>query len=110
MGAATWGRSASESRSGRRFLRNGPAMALYAVLDHCVDGYEVAARGVDVDIQQVELEVFSDDVNNPTERIYKLEREVLDFARAVAAALGRRRRDRPRAVRDDLGGPRRVLP
>jgi magnesium transporter len=64
-------------------LDKGPGMALYAVLDYCVDGYEEAARGVDVDIQQVELEVFSDDAHNPTERIYKLEREVLDFSRAV---------------------------
>jgi len=66
-----------------RLLREGPGMALYAILDRCVDGYEEAARGVDVDIQQVERQVFSDDGDNPTERIYKLEREVLDFGRAV---------------------------
>ena len=65
-------------------LRNGPGMALYAILDHVVDGYEVAAQGVDVDIQQVERQVFSDDGTNPVERIYKLEREVLDFHAAVA--------------------------
>ena len=65
-------------------LRLGTGMALYAILDHVVDGYEVAAQGVDVDIQQVERQVFSDDVENPAERIYKLEREVLDFYGAVA--------------------------
>jgi magnesium transporter len=65
-------------------LRNGPGMALYAILDHVVDGYEVAAQGVDVDIQEVERQVFSDDGTNPAERIYKLEREVLDFHAAVA--------------------------
>jgi len=59
-------------------------MALYAILDHVVDGYEVAAQGVDVDIQEVEREVFSDDDNNPARRIYKLEREVLDFQAAAA--------------------------
>ena len=65
-------------------LRNGPGMALYAILDHVVDGYEIAAQGVDVDIQEVERQVFSDDGTNPAERIYKLEREVLDFHAAVA--------------------------
>jgi magnesium transporter len=65
-------------------LRLGPGMALYAILDHVVDGYEVAARGVDVDIQEVERQVFSDGSDNPAERIYKLEREVLDFHAAVA--------------------------
>jgi magnesium transporter len=65
-------------------LRHGSAMVLYAILDHVVDGYEEAAGGVDVDIQQVERQVFSADRYNPAERIYKLEREVLDFNAAVA--------------------------
>ena len=62
-------------------------MVLYAILDHVVDGYEEAAEGVDVDIQEVEREVFSGERNNSAERIYKLEREVLDFT-----ARPRRRR------------------
>ncbi len=65
-------------------LRRGTGMALYAILGYVVDGYEVAAQGVDVDIQEVEREVFSDNGDNPAERIYKLEREVLDFHAAVA--------------------------
>jgi len=65
-------------------LKHGTGMVLYAILDHVVDGYEIAAQGVDVDIQEVEREVFSDDGENPAERIYKLEREVLDFYSAVA--------------------------
>ncbi len=78
--------SAVRERIERRpdLLRRGTGMALYAILDHVVDGYEVAAQGVDVDIQQVERQVFSDDGQNPAERIYKLEREVLDFYSAVA--------------------------
>jgi magnesium transporter len=78
--------SAVRERIERRpeLLRHGPGMALYAILDHVVDGYEVAAQGVDVDIQEVERQVFSDDGTNPVERIYKLEREVLDFHAAVA--------------------------
>jgi magnesium transporter len=65
-------------------LKHGPGMALYAILDQVVDGYEVAAQGVEVDIQEVERQVFSEDRSNPVERIYKLEREVLDFHGAVA--------------------------
>jgi magnesium transporter len=64
-------------------LRHGPGMILYAILDHVVDGYEIAAEGIEVDIQEVERQVFSDDGGNPAERIYKLEREVLDFQAAV---------------------------
>ena len=73
-----------------------PGMVLYAILDHVVDGYEVAAHGVDVDIQEVERQVFSGDGTNPAERIYKLEREVLDFHGAVAPLGARGRRDLPR--------------
>ena len=78
------------SRIERRpdLLRNGVGMVFYAILDHVVDGYEDAAQGIDVDIQQVERQVFSDDGTNPVERIYKLEREVLDFYSAVAPLSG----------------------
>ena len=69
-------------------LRHGVGMALYAILDHVVDGYEKAAQGIDVDIQQVERQVFSENQDNPAERIYKLEREVLDFHAAVAPLSG----------------------
>jgi magnesium transporter len=69
-------------------LEHGVGMVLYAILDHVVDGYENAAQGIDVDIQQVERQVFSEDQDNPVERIYKLEREVLDFDTAVAPLAG----------------------
>jgi magnesium transporter len=65
-------------------LKRGPGMVLYSIIDHAVDGYEDAAQGVDVDVQEVERQVFSGDRTNPAERIYKLEREVLDFYGAVA--------------------------
>jgi magnesium transporter len=64
-------------------LRHGPGMVLYAILDHVVDGYEVAAEGIEVDVREVERQVFSEHGGNPAERIYKLEREVLDFQAAV---------------------------
>ena len=86
--------------------RTGPAAVLYAILDRIVDDYEPVVEGVTVDIQEVEAQVFAQDRHNPAERIYYLEREVLDFNRAVAPAgtRGRAPRDahlrrgRPRAA------------
>jgi magnesium transporter len=64
--------------------KRGPSAVLYAILDRIVDDYEPVVDGVTVDIQEVEAQVFSSDRHNPAERIYYLEREVLDFNRAVA--------------------------
>jgi magnesium transporter len=86
-------------------LRHGSGMVLYAILDQIVDGYEVAAEGVDIDIQQVERQVFSEERDNPAERIYKLEREVLDFHGAVgplATAVDEIIRGQFEVVPDDL--------
>jgi magnesium transporter len=66
-------------------LRKGPGAALYAIVDAVVDDYEEVANGVEYDIQEVEAQVFSDDRENPAERIFKLEREVLEFQRAVTS-------------------------
>ncbi len=78
--------TAVRARMERRtdLLAHGPGAVLYAILDHVVDGYETAAHAVDVDIQEVESDVFSPDITNPAQRIYKLEREVLAFYGAVA--------------------------
>jgi magnesium transporter len=65
-------------------LKLGPGAGLYAIVDAVVDAYEDVADGVDYDIQEVEAEVFSEDRGNPAARIFKLEREVLEFQRAVS--------------------------
>jgi magnesium transporter len=62
----------------------GPDAVLYAIVDAVVDTYEPAGDGVEVDLQQIEREVFSPGRHNAAERIYMLEQEVLDFHRAVA--------------------------
>jgi magnesium transporter len=64
-------------------LEKGPGAVLYAILDHVVDRYIDAAHGFDQDVREVELQVFGEG-HNPTERIYKLEREVLEFQAATA--------------------------
>jgi magnesium transporter len=64
-------------------LRCGPGAILHAVIDRVVDDYEPAVQGLETDIQQVEEQVFSDNAANPAQRIYRLEREVLEMQRAV---------------------------
>jgi magnesium transporter len=64
-------------------LEKGPGAVLYAITDHVVDRYIEAAQGFDQDVREVELQVFGEG-QNPTERIYKLEREVLEFQAATA--------------------------
>jgi magnesium transporter len=64
-------------------LEKGPGAVLYAIADHVVDRYMEAGHGFDQDVREVELQVFGEG-QNPTERIYKLEREVLEFQAATA--------------------------
>jgi magnesium transporter len=82
-------------------LRQGAAAVLYAICDHVVDRYIEAAHGFDEDVREVELQVFGEG-QNPTERIYKLEREVLEF-QAAANPLGE-------ALEELCGGSFPVIP
>jgi magnesium transporter len=69
-------------------LRCGPIGVLHAVLDRVVDDYEEVLEGLDTDIDQIELQVFSEAGINHAERIYRLKREVLEFRQAVAPLTG----------------------
>jgi magnesium transporter len=71
----------------REHLSRGPGSALHAIMDRIVDDYAPALRGLEVDIDQVEDEVFSPSRTNPAERIYHLKREVLEFIRATASLI-----------------------
>jgi magnesium transporter len=81
---------ASSLRDARARLEHRPELVatgtggvLYAILDKVVDDYEPVVEGVANDIQEIEQQVFSSVRDNPAERIYKMEREVLEFSRAV---------------------------
>jgi len=70
----------------------GPSAVTYAIVDRVADDYELVIDDLSVDIDQIEQQVFSNQRRGPTERLYKLKREVLEFRRAVTpltAALGR---------------------
>jgi magnesium transporter len=64
-------------------LRCGPIGVLHAIVDRVVDDYADVLRHLDVDIDEVEQQVFSSTRDNVAERIYKLKREVLEFRQAV---------------------------
>jgi magnesium transporter len=68
-------------------LRLGAASAVWAIVDKVVDDYIPVADAIDDDIEEVEKEVFDDDVPAPTARIYNLKREVIEFHRAVGPLL-----------------------
>jgi magnesium transporter len=68
-------------------LRLGPSAVLLAVMDHVVDDYASVLDGLESDIRELEDSVFSDSEATPTERIYKLKREVLQFHQATSPLL-----------------------
>jgi magnesium transporter len=68
-------------------LVRGPEAILYAIMDRVVDGYAPVVRGLENDIDEIEVEVFS---GNPgvSRRTYELSREVIEFQRAVKPLNG----------------------
>ncbi|HEX6583396.1 MAG TPA: magnesium/cobalt transporter CorA [Thermoleophilaceae bacterium] len=68
----------------RKRLRCGPSAALHAILDRVVDDYIPALEGLENDIDEVEEQLFSERRADLAQRIYRLQREVLEFRRAVA--------------------------
>ncbi len=65
-------------------LRLGSSAVLLAILDQVVDDYASVLDGLEGDIRELEDQVFSTTGSTPTERIYKLKREVLQFHQATA--------------------------
>jgi magnesium transporter len=71
-------------------LRRGPSAVLYTIMSRAVDDYGPVVEGLENDIDEIEVEVFS---GNPdvSRRIYELSREVIQFHQAtypLAGALG----------------------
>jgi magnesium transporter len=64
-------------------LELGPSAVLYRLLDIVVDGYGEVAQEIDIDVADIEVQVFGGDPSDHSERVYKLKREVLQFRSAV---------------------------
>jgi magnesium transporter len=80
-GALRQARSALEERE--QVLVHGPASVVYAVCDQVVDAYEDVAGELEVDVDEVETSVFSEERTNDAARIYVLKRELAEVRRAV---------------------------
>jgi magnesium transporter len=72
-------------------IRCGPMAVLHAVMDHVVDDYAPVIDGLDNDMAEIEDAVFAADrprrTEDPSRRIFKLKREVLDFYRNTEPML-----------------------
>ncbi|MFI6148035.1 magnesium and cobalt transport protein CorA [Streptomyces sp. NPDC051109] len=71
-------------------LRHGPTAVLYAVSDAVVDHYIEVAAELQVDLEEVEADVFAPqatDTKNTAARIYAFKRQVLEFRRATSPLL-----------------------
>jgi magnesium transporter len=65
------------------FLARGPWEVVHTLADRVVDEYEVVMANVENDIDEIQVEVFSDPRAAHAARIFKLKREVLEFRQAV---------------------------
>jgi len=73
----------SSLETDRTRLRHGPVAVAHAVLDALADGYDEVAAELEIDVEEVETSVFSDERSQDADRIYRLKREALEFRRAV---------------------------
>ena len=62
----------------------GPAAVLTCVLDHAVEGYGPVLGALNDAVDEAAEAVFSAGRSRPTERLYHLARQVLEFRRAAA--------------------------
>ena len=65
-----------------------PVDVLYELLDEIVDGYQPIIRALQIDIEEIEQEVFSVERTNSAPRIYALKRHVLEMLRNVEPLIG----------------------
>ncbi len=72
-----------ELTAGSPLASLGPAAVLYRVADLVVDEHEAVISELDVDVDEIEEQVFGPDDDDHSQRIYRLREEVAQFRRAV---------------------------
>lgn len=66
---------------------NGATGALHAVIDYVADGFGPVMDDIELDLKEIEQDVFSPERTNPAQRIYRLKREVLSLRRNIGPLL-----------------------
>lgn len=66
------------------FLRRGPHVVLYSVLDRVVDDYMRVVADIEQDVDDLEEVVFAPRGTLKLTQVYQLKREVIEFRRAVS--------------------------
>jgi magnesium transporter len=64
-------------------MKWGPLGVLHAIVDRVVDDYAVVLRDLNIDIDEIERQVFSEERKNHAQRIYRLKVEAVEFRQAV---------------------------
>ncbi|WP_316575776.1 magnesium and cobalt transport protein CorA [Nocardia canadensis] len=82
--AAVADRSSHTLLDDEHLLDLGPEAILYRLLDAIVDGYAPVLRGLAVDKEQIERQVFGGDAA-VAERIYRLSEEVIDLQQTTSS-------------------------
>lgn len=88
-----------------QWLTQGPGAVLHAIVDEVVEAYSPVLTGIADDIDEVEEVVFSPSRESPTQRIYELKGEVLEFGKAavpLAAAVTKLSQLRHPVLNDEL--------
>ncbi len=75
--------SRADLEARQQVLSHGPSAVMYAVCDLVVDSYEAVAAALEVDVDEVESSVFSEQRTRDSARIYTLKREIAEVRRAV---------------------------
>lgn len=68
-------------------LDHGPEAVIHAILDSLVDDYAPVLRGLELDKEQIERQVFSGDPE-AAERIYRLSREIIELQQSSSSMMG----------------------
>lgn len=84
---AVLGRVRQDLQADPELARAGSAAVLPSVADHAVDGYGQVLNAINDAVEEVEEAVFTPGGSRPTERIYKLSRQVLELRRAMAPLI-----------------------
>ena len=69
-------------------LQGGSTVVVHEIIDRLVDQYVDVAAKLAEDVEQIEDDVFDDEVPAPASRMYFVKRELIEFSRAVLPLVG----------------------